>query len=157
MTEEARMTVTMQDVRSALDPEEPDYAAAAELGAEALPHLKTLVQGDDAMLASKAASLAAFIGGAGAADVLGAAAAHTEPPVRAVAAYGAQMLPQDVAEPIVLQLLDDDEPSVSKRAVKSAAAIPTDEVRGKLAEIADAPDRAEFLRDTASQVLGDIQ
>ena len=43
-------------VRKYLDPEEPDYkAAAAALGAEALPVLESLVRGADPLLASKAA------------------------------------------------------------------------------------------------------
>jgi hypothetical protein len=49
-------------VRAALEPEEPDYAAAAQLG-PAVPHLQTLIQGDDPMLASKASYLASLIQG----------------------------------------------------------------------------------------------
>ena len=52
------MSVTMKDVRTQLEPDEPDYAKAAQLGADAIPYLKELVNGPDTMLASKAAYLA---------------------------------------------------------------------------------------------------
>lgn len=48
------MTVTMNDVRAQLDPDEPNYDAAVQPGAEALPVLEQLVRGDDPMLAAKA-------------------------------------------------------------------------------------------------------
>ncbi len=41
------MTVTMNDVRAQLDPDEPNYDAAVQPGAEALPVLEQLVRGDD--------------------------------------------------------------------------------------------------------------
>ena len=46
------MPVSMEQVRAHLDRDEPDYPAAAQLGPEALPHLRQLAQGDDPMLAS---------------------------------------------------------------------------------------------------------
>jgi hypothetical protein len=39
------MPVTMEQVRAFLDPEEPDYQQAAQLGPEALPHLEELGEG----------------------------------------------------------------------------------------------------------------
>ena len=44
------MAVTMNDVKAFLDAEEPDYAMAVNLGADAHPHLQALVSGDDPML-----------------------------------------------------------------------------------------------------------
>jgi hypothetical protein len=55
------MTITMRDARAQLDPEEPDYHQAAELGPAALPLLEQLVRGADPMLAAKAAYLASLI------------------------------------------------------------------------------------------------
>ena len=55
------MPVTMQQVRLILDSEEPDYGLGAQLGAEALPHLETLVRSGNPMLASKAVYLASLI------------------------------------------------------------------------------------------------
>ena len=41
------MPVTMEQVINELDREEPEYQQAAQLGPEALPHLITLIQGDN--------------------------------------------------------------------------------------------------------------
>ena len=70
------MSVSMDDVRKVLDPDEPDYAAAARLGEEALAHLERLARGDDPMLASKAAYAASLIEGGS--DVVETAAASED-------------------------------------------------------------------------------
>lgn len=49
------MSVTMKAVLEVLEPDEPNYDKAVSLGLDSLPHLRTLVQGDDPMLAAKAA------------------------------------------------------------------------------------------------------
>ena len=67
-----------------MDPDEPDYAAAARLGEEAVPHLERLVRGDDAMLASKATYAASLIEGG--ADTVETAADSEDPVVRVAAA-----------------------------------------------------------------------
>ena len=52
------MAVDMEQVRAALEPEEPDYPRAAKsLGADALPHLERIITGDQTGLAAKAAYL----------------------------------------------------------------------------------------------------
>ena len=56
------MSVSMDDVRKVLDPDEPDYAAAARLGEEAL-RISNGSGGDDPMLASKATYAASLIEG----------------------------------------------------------------------------------------------
>jgi hypothetical protein len=48
------MSITMNAVRAHLDPDEPDYTKAAELGPDAIPYLEEIVNGTDTMLASKA-------------------------------------------------------------------------------------------------------
>ena len=83
------MTVTMVQVRAALDPEEPDYEQAAQLGPEAIPHLEELVGETDALLASKAAYTASLIEDPRSADILRKAAASDRAEVRAAAAGGA--------------------------------------------------------------------
>ena len=117
------MAVTMQDVLARIDPDEIDYpAAAAELGADALPLLEELVQGGDPMLASKAAYLASVISETGSARVVERAAQHPDPRVRVAAAAGLRNLPERDAEPEVDRLLDDDDVGVRKVALESAAA-----------------------------------
>ena len=108
------MPVSMEDVRKVLDPEEPDYSAAARLGEDALPHLEVLVRGDDAMLASKAAYAASLIEGGS--DVVEVAAGSDDPVVRVAAAAAVRNLPGDRARPMLRQLSEDDDPGIRKVA-----------------------------------------
>ena len=77
------MVVTMKQVREELDPDEPDYMKAAELGVEALPHLEEIVKTGDALLASKAAYLASLIPDEKSITVLKIASMSNFPEVRA--------------------------------------------------------------------------
>jgi HEAT repeat protein len=108
----------MQDVRKVLDPDEPDYAAAAELGEEALPHLEQLVRGDDAMLASKATYAASLIRGG--ADTVETAADSEDPVVRVAAAAAARNLPPERAQLVLRRLSDDEDAGIRKVARASA-------------------------------------
>jgi HEAT repeat protein len=114
------MTVSMDDVRRILDPEEPDYDAAAELGTGALPHLQAIVAGDDPMLASKAAYAASMLEGDAGQDVVQAAAHSTEPLVRVAAAAAARNLPAPSARDVLSDLAADDDPGVRKVARASS-------------------------------------
>lgn len=76
------MSVTMNDVRARLDPDEVDYLEARKLGPEAAPFLMQLVQGGNLALASKAAYLASMISGDQSMSVLEAAATSKETVVR---------------------------------------------------------------------------
>ena len=49
------MSITMQQVLAEIDREEPNYAAFAALGADALPHLQMIVDANDALRSAKAA------------------------------------------------------------------------------------------------------
>ena len=146
------MDVTMDVVRSLLAPDEPDYQKAKEIGEAALPFLAELVESEDKMVASKAASLAGMIGGHRAADVLERAARHPTVAVRAAAAHGAPNLPQGDAERLLLRMIDDKEPSVSHRAVIAARRVPTASMRQKL-EAVRAGHAAEFVRNAARDSL----
>ena len=111
------MAVTMKDVRAALDPEEPKYdEAAKKLGSEALPHLETLVQSGDTMLASKATYLASLIKDAKSADIVKTAAESDDPAVRVAAAAAASNLAASGASPILETLVGDSDPGVRKVA-----------------------------------------
>jgi len=113
------MLVSMEDVRKVLDPEEPDYGAAAQLGEPALPHLEQIVRGDDAMLASKAAYAASLIEGG--ADTVETAADSEEPLVRVAAAAAARNLPPERAQQLLSRLSDDQDPGIRKVAQASAS------------------------------------
>lgn len=113
------MPVTIEQVRAALDPEEPDYEQAAQLGPEALPHLEDLVGETDALLASKAAYLASLIEDPHSAHILRRAAASDRVEVRAAAAGGASNLSPSAASVVLEPLLNDRDVSVRKVALKS--------------------------------------
>ncbi len=87
------MAVSMEDVRRVLDPEEPDYEAAAQLGPGAVPHMATLVTGDDPMLASKATYAASLLEDGAGQEIVRIAAESTDPVVRVAAAAAARNLP----------------------------------------------------------------
>lgn len=142
------MVITMDLVLSLLAPDEPDYQEAKEIGSAALPLLASLVESDDKMIASKAASLAGMIGGSEAAEVLERAARHPAEAVRAAAAHGAQNLPPEDAERLLIKMIDDKEPAVSYRAVLAARRVPTEKLRQKL-EAVRAGHPAAFVRDAA--------
>lgn len=80
------MTVTMEQVRQVLEPEEPDYAAAARLGPGSLPHLRELAEGADPMLASKAVYAASLLDGDQGGAVVAGAARSADPVLRVAAA-----------------------------------------------------------------------
>jgi len=117
------MPVTMKQVIDSLLPEEPDYAAAAALGPEALPLLQQLVQGDNRELATKAASLAGHIAGPEAVAVLNLAASSPVASVRVAAAAATRHLPTDQASRVLTGLVGDGDPGVRKIAM---SAVPPD-------------------------------
>ena len=113
------MATTEARVRKYLDPEEPNYsAAAAELGPEALPILEALVQGADPLLASKAAYLASLIPDAEADRVIERAARSEHATVRIAAAAGLRSRPEAEAG-TAEELLDDPDAGVRKVAART--------------------------------------
>lgn len=152
------MPVTLDDVRAALMPDEPSYGrAAAELGAEALPHLRSLIEGDDLGLAAKATSLATLIPDERSVDVLARAVESEHQVVRIAVAAAVWRLDRFEIGPLLVPLLRDPEPSVRLNAVKSAIREPTDP---RVAEALDAirlRDPVPVIRDTAADALRRIE
>lgn len=146
------MQVTMEDVLAALTPEEPGYAAAAaRLGAEALPHLAALVRGPDPMLAAKAAYLAGVIGGPGGATVLEEAALAEDPTIRVAAAASVQHLPPPAASNALARLLDDHDMGVRKAALRSVRSGSSAAVRQKVLSLSQ-DEWSPHLRELAESV-----
>lgn len=114
------MAIAFEQVRAALIPEEPNYQSAAALGAEALPHLKSMVEGGEPLLAAKAAYLASLIDDEHAIDVLLAAATNPEPTVRVAAAAGTRNLPPSRAEAVREVLASDEDAGVRAKNAKAA-------------------------------------
>jgi HEAT repeat protein len=149
------MPVTMEQVRFALLPEEPDYKAAAQLGPEALPLLHELVQGSDPELATKAASLAGLIDDPGASDVLHAAASSEHASARVAAAHATRQLSPQLAAPVLARLVADDDAGVRKVAINAVPESATPELRQALERVGQndrhAPLRA-MAREAAERV-----
>ncbi len=149
------MAVTNEQVRAILDLDEPDYdAAAAKLGSEALPILQRFVEGGDANRTAKAAYLAGRIGDPAAAEILEFAATSAEPGVRAAAASGARHLGA-AAEPVLLALVDDDNPAVRKTALNAVPARPGEELLAKLTVLRDA-EPEPMVRALAARILDKV-
>lgn len=142
------MAVSMKKVRTFLEQDEPEYDEAAKLGAEAVPHLAKVVQGDDAMLASKAAYLAGLIDSDKSPSVLERAAESEEPTVRVAAASAVRHLSEGPPE-LFDRLLSDDDAGVRKTALKSVSASQPRGVKPKVEELASG-DPAEHVRELAS-------
>jgi HEAT repeats len=151
------MAVTMKDVRAALDPEEPKYdEAAKKLGADAIPHLRKLVQSEDTMIASKATYLASLIKDAKSADVVQAAAASDDPAVRVAAAAATANLGSSGASPILETLVGDSDPGVRKVARTAVPSKPSAALSKVLEDAGDeglAGGDAELLLESQGEPL----
>lgn len=146
------MSVTMQQVLAIIDKDEPNYSAAAQLGPEALPHLRLIIQGNDPLRASKAAYAATLIGGPGAADLLKTAAEHSDPQVRLAVAHGLKKSADADKADVLKQLLDDADAGVRKVALSTAADAAVPELHDKVADMAQR-DPEEYVRSAASKAV----
>jgi hypothetical protein len=145
------MPVTMEQVINQLDREEPNYTQAAQLGAEAIPHLVTLIQGEDLGLATKATSLAGIINAEQSATALELAAQHPAPVVRVAAAATVQNL-TNIPTSLSVQLLSDSDAGVRNWTLKSIGVRQPVGIRERVEElIRNDPDIG--IRDRARQII----
>ncbi len=148
------MAITLEQVRAALEPEEPDYPKAAQaLGTEALPHLERLIVGDHSMLASKAAYLAGIIGTEQSVPALTRAARSSDAVVRIAAAAAARNLPAEPASDLLLTLVDDADIGVQKAALRSVPSTPSDALKSRI-EGLSAGNTDTIARSLSRQILG---
>jgi HEAT repeat protein len=136
------VAVTKKQVRAELEKDEPNYARAAGLGPEALPHLEELAHEEDAMIASKAVYLAGLIEGDPADQLLAEAAASDDPRIRIAAASAARHRGDEAASAVLVPLVKDDDIGVRKTALKSVPPEPSGDLRSAVEELGDAPDEA---------------
>ena len=149
------MALTMAQVRAVLDPEEPDYMQAAKLGSEALPHLETLVQDADALLASKAVYLAAQIQDERSVRIVMEAAMREDPIVRVAAAAAARYLPCVPMCDILIPLVHDKDSGVQRVALESVRADATADLRRSIERLTtDESDPS--IQQSAKQVLSRV-
>jgi HEAT repeat protein len=150
------MATTIDDVRAVLDPDEPDYAAAAGLGREAIPHLIALVNQTDASLASKAAYLASLIGTDESVQVLREAATSEHPEVRVAAAAGAQNVHGPAVTDLLLSLVRDQDYGVRRTALVAMPAEMSNELRQVVEAISADDAEPRDVRALASQALSTV-
>jgi HEAT repeat protein len=147
------MTVTRDQVITALIPDEPRYDVAAQLGPEALPHLVELVRGEDPNLASKAASLATRIKDEDSLRLLAVASEHPHPVVRIAAAAELYRLGSLGIGELVLRFLQDGDPQVRLLAVSSAVRAPSDPDVEQRLQIMKRRDPVPEVRERAADAL----
>jgi len=149
------MPVSLQDVVNQLDREEPDYAQAARLGFEALPHLRQLVQGNSPGLAAKASYLAGTINAEGSAQVLEIAAHHPDPVVRVAAAASAKHV-RHITAALATTFLDDADPGVRKWGLRTIEVNHPQGIRMKVEKIMK-DDPLLDLREQARRILDHLE
>jgi HEAT repeat protein len=150
------MSVSLQDVKRVLDPDEPNYGTGRALGPDALPHLATLAQGPDEHLAAKAVYLASLIGTDAGVAVVREALGNASPLVRIQAAAGARHLGSAAAATLLPPLLGDADTGVGKCALRSAQAVVSpasmpEAVRARVAALSQS-DPVPFIRTLASSI-----
>lgn len=146
------MAVTMVQVRGALDATEPDYAQAAKLGPEAIPHLEKLVKDADALLASKAVYLAALLQDERSVRIVREAALREDAIVRVAAATAARYLPCVPVSDILIPLVSDKDGGVQRVALESVRADATAELRATIERLMTGESDLSIQR-AAKQVL----
>ena len=148
------MAVDMEQVKAALEREEPDYpGAVASLGTDALPHLERIITGDQTGLAAKAAYLAGLIGTDQCIPAMNKAAASGQAVVRMAAAAAARHMPEEYRDSLVLQLVDDADAGVQKVAMKSAPAmaVMSDALKSRVVALGNAAAKAPAAKQGAKK------
>jgi len=127
------MPIDIEQVKAALNPEEPNYPKAArQLGPDALPQLEKIIGGNDVSLAAKAAYLAGMIGGEKSIAAVAKAARSSQVTVRIAAAAAAKHLPAQHSDKVLLDLVDDVDAGVQKVALRSAPANMSDALQARV-------------------------
>lgn len=146
------MSQTRETVIAALMPDEIDYdRVAAQLGPEAVPILKHLIEEGDPMIAPKATYLVARIPSDQTSDAILVAARASEPLVRLAAAAVAPAVGPDAAPELLSSLLDDADVGVRKQALDKASLYRDDEVIGRQLERMAKNDSEVALRQLAER------
>jgi hypothetical protein len=146
------MPVDRELVVNALRPDEPRYAAMAQLlGDDAAPVLAELAEGEDAAFASKAAALASYLSPDSARLVLQRAVRHQDPVVRVAAAAALERQPELVDE-MMGRVLTDSDLGVRKWALRSVQVLKPRGWRAQVEALASA-EELPVLRELAREVV----
>ncbi len=147
------MALTMEQLHSLLDPDEPNYVkAAAVLAPDDVPGLLDLVRGADPMLGSKAAYAISLIQDAAAVPAMDTAASSAHDVVRIAAAAALRNLVGLAVEPVAERLLGDADVGVRRSAIKSVRSLKLAALKPRLQSLADR-DPDPGIRALASDAL----
>ena len=145
------MSVTMEQVLSYLEPEEPNYAEAAKLSPNALPFLKEIIDKSDVMLGSKAAYLASLIKSDDSVSILEHAAQNKDPIIRIAVASGIRNLSEKDAGILLDKFIQDKDNGVRQVTLKSVAKFKSDQIKSKVQKFIES-DPESSIRKLASSV-----
>jgi len=147
------MALAADELRALLNTYEPDFRKlAALLQADDLTQLSELVQGDDRLLAARAAYAITLVHDESAIAALDTAASSPVDTVRIAAASGLKHLKGfDVTE-LAQRLLADADLGVRKLAIRSAKELGIDALKPALQEVAS-KDAEPGLRALAHEAL----
>jgi hypothetical protein len=150
------MALSLDAVREALLPDEPDYLVIADaLGVAAVPFLRTLAGGADPNLAARAVSLAAFLPADAASTVVSTAAAHPQPAVRVASAASLRALgaTSSALSSATAALLADEDANVRSWTLRALTPGDVDVLRAQLTSLARTDDHVA-VRAQAAALLG---
>lgn len=150
------MALTPLELRLRLSSDEPDYGQLAPQIDDALvPALAQLANDPDPMLASKAVYLASLVNKPRAHQIVEAASDSPRPLVRIASASALVNLPDSVRNPIADKLLDADDVSLQKLAIKSVQRTAPAPLKQKIERISrESP--SELLRNLSTTTLQKI-
>ncbi|SDE50071.1 HEAT repeat domain-containing protein [Rhodococcus tukisamuensis] len=149
------MAKGIEELRSQLGAIEPDEDMYADLGPSDVPLLETLLDDDEAWMATRAVYALTRIGTPQALEVLQGVAAHERGEVRvALAVVAGRRIPAATADPILTRLLDDGDVGVRKFAIKSVSDEHGQEVKDRLAAISASDDVLRGLARSQVEHMG---
>jgi HEAT repeat protein len=150
------MALTLEQVRTELEAEEPDYDRLAAMGPDALPHLMALVQERNESLSPKAAYLASHITSEQSAAVLAEAAKSPVDTVRIAAASGLRNIDPTAASPLLEAFLGDSDVGVRKAALRVTREMGVAMARPRVERVSR-EDPVEDLRKLAGEILAELK
>jgi hypothetical protein len=149
------MPMTEDELRIALDNEEPQYAAlAARLDASDVPRLRKLATGDDMARATKAVYLASLVEQDEAHDIVVEAARSPKELMRIASATALPNLPIAKREIAADTLIDEANPAVAKLVLR-AVDVRSTRLAPKIRALEARSPHAE-LKTLARETLRDI-
>lgn len=146
------MSMTDQELLFALGNEEPHYPAiVARLDESDVARVRSLAEGADIALASKAIYLASLLGSSDAHDIVVRAAQGHNALTRVASATGLPNLPSAARERAAEMLIQDSNPAVSKLVLRAIDA-PSRSLAEKVRDLGSRSDLPE-IRELARQKL----